>query len=200
MQRSVHRCNEVEFVAFLCCAEYDRGLFFEEGCLDKNASIIRKVPLFYKRPNLTEMNRVYLQLATVTLSPLDLSPSEPIPMDVAAISEPKQEIVSVPSVNESTTEKKEEVVDNFNPLILEDACMESWARSDKIDVNFWKAISESDTATVRMILLERPHYNYLWWKQRNRLMCRNEDGETPLHVATLSGNCEMVSFFVHAYE
>ena len=66
-------------------------MFFEEGCLDRNASIIRKVPLFYKRPNLTEMNRVYLQLVTVTLSPLDLSPSEPIPVDFPTVPEPEPE-------------------------------------------------------------------------------------------------------------
>lgn len=109
----------------------DRGLFFEEGCLDRNASIIRKVPLFYKRPNLTEMNRVYLQLVTVTLSPLDLSPSEPIPVDVATVPEPEAEIVSVPSANEPIAEQKGEekekekegVADSFNPLLLEDACL-----------------------------------------------------------------------------
>ena len=106
----------------------NRGLFFEEGCLDRNASIIRKVPLFYKRPNLTEMNRVYLQLVTVTLSPLDLSPSEPIPVDVATVPEPEPEpepkIVSVPSASEPTAEQKEEgIADSFNPLLLEDACL-----------------------------------------------------------------------------
>ena len=106
----------------------DRSLFFEEGCLDRNASILRKVPLFYKRPNLTEMNRVYLQLVTVTLSPLDLSPSEPIPVDVATMPEPEQEIVSVPSVSEQpsqpsqASQAKDEVADSFNPMLLEDAC------------------------------------------------------------------------------
>lgn len=114
----------------------DRGLFFEEGCLDRNASVIRKVPLFYKRPNLTEMNRVYLQLVTVTLSPLDLSPSEPIPVDVPTVQEPESKtepepepepeskIVSVPSASEPTAEQKEEgIADRFNPLLLEDACL-----------------------------------------------------------------------------
>ena len=108
----------------------NRGLFFEEGCLDRNASIIRKVPLFYKRPNLTEMNRVYLQLVTVTLSPLDLSPSEPIPVDFPTVPEPEPEpepepkIVSVPSASEPTAEQKEEgIADSFNPLLLEDACL-----------------------------------------------------------------------------
>ena len=102
-------------------------MFFEEGCLDRNASIIRKVPLFYKRPNLTEMNRVYLQLVTVTLSPLDLSPSEPIPVDVPTVPEPtvpEPKIVSVPSASEPTAEQKEEgITDSFNPLLLEDACL-----------------------------------------------------------------------------
>lgn len=107
----------------------DRSLFFEEGCLDRNASILRKVPLFYKRPNLTEMNRVYLQLVTVTLSPLDLSPSEPIPVDVATMPEPEQAIVSVPSVSEQpsqpsqASQAKDEVADSFNPMLLEDACV-----------------------------------------------------------------------------
>ena len=68
------------------------------------------------------MNRVYLQLVTVTLSPLDLSPSEPIPVDVPTVPEPK--IVSVPSASEPTAEQKEEgITDSFNPLLLEDACL-----------------------------------------------------------------------------
>lgn len=172
-------------------------MFFEEGCLDRNASIIRKVPLFYKRPNLTEMNRVYLQLVTVTLSPLDLSPSEPIPVDVPTVPEPtvpEPKIVSVPSASEPTAEQKEEgITDSFNPLLLEDACLKRGC-SDDVDVNFWKAVSESNMATIRLILSERPHYNYSWCKSRSGLINRNEDGETPLHVATLTDNIEMVLF------
>ena len=74
------------------------------------------------------MNRVYLQLVTVTLSPLDLSPSEPIPVDFPTVPEPEPEsvpkIVSVPSASEPTAEQKEEgIADSFNPLLLEDACL-----------------------------------------------------------------------------
>ena len=61
-----------------------------------------------------------------------------------------------------------------------------------IDVNFWKAVNESDMAAIRVILSERPHYNYLWCESRSGLIGRNEDGETPLHVATLTDNVEMV--------
>lgn len=61
-------------------------------------------------------------------------------------------------------------------------------------MNFWKAVNESSMATIRLILSERPHYNYSWYKSGNGLTNRNEDGETPLHVATLTDNIEMVPF------
>ena len=49
--------------------------------MNRDDSRIRKVPMFFGRPNLTEMNRVYRELVTVTLGPAE---SQPIPEEILA--------------------------------------------------------------------------------------------------------------------
>lgn len=50
--------------------------------MNRDDSRIRKVPMFFGRPNLTEMNRVYRELVTVTLGPAE---SQPIPEEILAL-------------------------------------------------------------------------------------------------------------------
>ena len=47
-----------------------RPIFFDEGCLDRNDRRVRKIPFFFKKPNLTEMNRIYSQLVSVSVGDL----------------------------------------------------------------------------------------------------------------------------------
>ena len=44
-----------------------RPLFFDEGCLEKSNPRVRKIPFYFKKPNLTEMNRIYSQLVSVSV-------------------------------------------------------------------------------------------------------------------------------------
>ena len=70
-------------------------LFFDEGCLDRNNPHVRKIPFFFKKPNLTEMNRIYSQLVTVSVSDLQ--------QDVVVLPVTTENVVKEPAVEKETT-------------------------------------------------------------------------------------------------
>ena len=112
------------------------SLFFREGCLRKDDPRVRKVPLFFGRPNLTELTRVYMELVSATVSDRDEMASSSI------------EVSSEPKVSSKTPGKAKE-----SPPA--DATREALHR-------FWRALTADDAATVAAEVAAAPQNAFLW--------------------------------------
>lgn len=115
--------------------------------MNRDDSRIRKVPMFFGRPNLTEMNRVYRELVTVTLGPAE---SQPIPEEIPA---------SVEMVSEDI-HKTEEATNS--PVEASEAEKSFTEDETNLLAVFWSSLHKRDVNTMRSILQQRPYYGFLW--------------------------------------
>ena len=116
------------------------SLFFREGCLRKDDPRVRKVPLFFGRPNLTELTRVYTELVTVTVGTRDETTS----MSTSSVEVPPSEPKNPPKTPETTDA----------PSPAENAT-EALHR-------FWRAVTADDAATVAAEVAAAPQNAFLW--------------------------------------
>lgn len=114
-----------------------RSLFFREGCLRKDDLRVRKVPLFFGRPNLTELTRVYTELVSATVSDRDELASSPV------------EVPSSQSVDSPKTP------DKAKEPFPADNSTEALHR-------FWRAVTADDAATVAAEVAAAPQNAFLW--------------------------------------
>ena len=166
--------------SYSCLYSSVSSLFFREGCLSKEDSRVRKVPLFFRRPNLTEMNRVYKELVTVTVDDYPDDECKEKGED-CCVTGGQQEVEQRNAGENITAEivaeqqvKEEGVHVEANPNAI--------CQTDSLNC-FWTSILTHDFPMIQALLLERPHYAYVW----------DEDGESPLHVAAKSNSTELIS-------
>ena len=120
--------------------------------MNRDDSRIRKVPMFFGRPNLTEMNRVYRELVTVTLGPAE---SQPSPEEILA----PVEMVS-PAIHK-TEEATNSPVEASEPEKFSTEPAPSEDETNLLSI-FWSSLHTRDVSTMRSILLQRPYYGFLW--------------------------------------
>ncbi len=120
--------------------------------MNRDDSRIRKVPMFFGRPNLTEMNRVYRELVTVTLGPAE---SQPIPEEILApVEMASPAIHKTEEATNSPVEASEPEKSSTEPAPSED-------ETNLLSI-FWSSLHTRDVSTMRSILLQRPYYGFLW--------------------------------------
>ena len=88
----------------------NRPLFFDEGCLEKSNPRVRKIPFYFKKPNLTEMNRIYSQLVSVSVGDKQ--------EDTVLLPAPEESVVKEEAPSATEAEHHEEVAS----LFVDDEC------------------------------------------------------------------------------
>ena len=168
---------------------YFSSLFFQEGCLNRDDSRVRKVPMFFGRPNLTEMNRVYRELVTVTLGRAESESISEVVSEMVFEGNEKTEENMTKSQN--SVNAVDTPVDASNPS---ESSMELSALEEENSLLsvFWSSLHTKDIGTMTNILHQRPYYGFLWYDSIHFLISRDSDGETPLHLAAKKNDIALI--------
>ena len=118
---------------------------------------IRKVPLFFGRPNLTEMNRVYRELVTVTVGSVESIPEQeeiPSPLEIVPEVTCERKEIDIATIDKSVAapEPSDTILNISTPSETETNFLSL----------FWSSLNSRDVTTIHSILLQRPHYGFLW--------------------------------------